>query len=329
MPITDFAKSIDSPPPATSQAVLAPDFGRRFAIFADAEEEFDWGQPLRRDAVSTRAIASLPSATRRLNDRGVVPAYLVDFPVVDQERSAATVRAMVEDGACTFGTQLHPWVNPPFDEIVSGPNSFAGSLPIALEREKLRVLTERIAETMGSRPIVYRAGRYGVGVNTAALLWEQGYRMDVSVRSLFDYSAEGGPDFVRHPIAPYWLGETLLEVPLTAGFIGALRRWPSLFGTRRLRRPLAACGMLGRVPLTPEGTPLREALTLLRHLLDADVRLFSLSFHTPSVEIGHTPYVRDQADLTRFWQWWDGVFDLFARENVLPTTPASILAAAR
>lgn len=329
MPATAFNNGIDAPPSPCSQAVLAPEFGRRFTIFADAEEEFDWSRPLRRDAVSTQAIASLPLATRRLNDRGVIPAYLVDYPVVDQERSAATVRAMVEDGACTFGTQLHPWVNPPFDEIVTGPNSFVGTLPIALEREKLRLLTERITETLGSRPIVYRAGRYGVGTNTATLLLEQGYRMDVSVRALFDYSAEGGPDFAQHPIKPYWLRESLLELPLTAGFVGAMRHWPSLFSVPGLRRPLAACGMLSRVPLTPEGTPLSEALALLRHLLDSDVRLFSLSFHTPSVEVGHTPYVRDQADLTKFWRWWDGVFDLFAQHDVLPTTPAAILAAVR
>ncbi|MDB5694622.1 MAG: WalW protein [Sphingomonas bacterium] len=329
MSIVASTRRIDVAPPTNAQAVLSPDFGRRFTIFADAEEEFDWSRPLRRNATATTAIAALPAATRRLNDRGVVPAYLVDFPVVDQERSAATMRAMVDDGECTFGTQLHPWVNPPFDEIVSGPNSFAGSLPIELERAKLRALTEKITETLGSRPVVYRAGRYGVGANTAALLLEQGYRMDVSVRSLFDYSAEGGADFTRHPITPYWLTDGLLEAPLTAGFIGALRRWPALFGVPRLRGPMAACGMLGRVPLTPEGTPLSEALTLLRHLLDNDVRLFSLSFHTPSVEIGHTPYVRDQADLRQFWAWWDGVFDLFARENVLPCVPADILAAAR
>ncbi len=329
MPPTAVVREIPAPPPESALAVLSADFGRRFTIFADAEEEFDWGRPLCRDAGSTRAIASLPAATRRLNERGVVPTYLVDFPVVDQERSAATVRAMVDDGACAFGTQLHPWVNPPFDEIVSGPNSFAGRLPIALEREKLRVLTQRITETLGSRPIVYRAGRYGVGPNTAALLLEQGYRMDVSVRSRFDYSAEGGPDFVRHPVAPYWLAKTLLEVPLTAGFIGAMWRWPALFGIKGLRRPMAASGMLGRVPLTPEGTPLQEALTLLRRLLDADLRLFSLSFHTPSVEVGHTPYVRDQADLKQFWAWWDGVFDLFARENVLPAGVDDILTAAR
>ncbi len=308
--------------------MLSSDFGRRFVLFADAEEEFDWSRPLRRDATSTEAVASLPAATRRLNDRGVIPTYLVDYPIIGQERSAATMRTMVEDGACTFGAHLHPWVNPPFEEVVSGPNSFAGRLPIELEREKLRLLTERITETLGSRPIVYRAGRYGVGVNTATLLLELGYRMDVSVRSLYDYSAEGGPDFVRHPIAPYWVTRELLEVPLTAGFIGPMRHWPTLFNSRRLRGPLAATRMLGRVPLTPEGTPLREALAVLHHLIDANVRVFSLSFHTPSVAIGYTPYVRDQADLRRFWSWWDGVFDLFARENVLPTGPAEILAAA-
>jgi hypothetical protein len=329
MSATAFASGIDSPPPTASQALLSPAFGRRFVIFADTEEEFDWDRPLRREAVSTTAIASLPKATRRLNNRGVVPTYLLDYPVVDQERSAATVRQMVEDGSCTFGAHLHPWVNPPYDEIVSGLNSFAGNLPIALEREKLCILTERIAETMGGRALVYRAGRYGVGPNTAALLLELGYHMDVSVRALFDYSKQGGPDFAQHPITPYWLTAALLEVPLTAGFIGRLRRWPGLSGMRLLRGPMAACGMLGRVPLTPEGTPLCEALTLIRHLLDADVRLFSLSFHTPSVEPGHTPYVRDQADLKLFWAWWDGVLDLFARENVLPAGPADILAAAR
>ena len=29
-------------------------------------------------------------------------------------------------------------------------------------------------------------------------------------------------------------------------------------------------------------------------------RLFSLTYHSPSLEPGHTPYVRDEADLDRF-----------------------------
>jgi hypothetical protein len=323
---------LDQPPDHGAKADLRAEFGRRFVVFGDAEEEFDWTGPFKREAVSTQAILGLPAANQRLTSRGVTPTYLVDFPVVDRPDSAAAIRAMVAADECDIGTQLHPWVNPPFEEPVTGPNSFTGNLPYALQRAKLHLLTERIEAATGVRPIVYRAGRYGIGPDTAALLAEAGYRMDVSVRALFDYSSEQGPDFSRHPIWPWWVGERgcgLLEVPLTATYIGACRHWPRLRQASGIRGPLAAAGLLSRVALTPEGTPLVEAQHAIRQLLDDDVRLFSLSFHTPSVEVGNTPYVRDQEDLTKFWRWWDGVFDLFASLGVEPTRVCEILAAAR
>jgi peptidoglycan/xylan/chitin deacetylase (PgdA/CDA1 family) len=325
----DIRRGPDLPPPLSARATLAPEFGRRFAVFGDAEEEFDWSGPFGRDNRSTTAIASLPAATKRLAQAGLIPTYLVDHPVVANPESAAIIARMVADGECDVGTQLHPWVNPPFEEEVNGPNSYVANLPRALQRAKLHALTEKIEEVTGVRPIVYRAGRYGIGPHTDDLLAEAGYRIDVSVRALFDYSAQSGPDFSNHPIWPWWTAAGLLEVPLTAAFVGAARAWPGLHRIAPLRGPLAATGLLNRVSLTPEGTPLVEALAAIRRLLDDGTRLFSLSFHTPSVEIGHTPYVRDAADLRTFWAWWDGVFDLFARNGVTPARVGDILAAAR
>jgi len=83
-----------------------------------------------------------------------------------------------------------------------------------------------------------------------------------------------------------------------------------------------------RIALTPEGTPLSEALRAIRILLDDDARLISISFHSPSVEPGHTPYVRDAEDLRRFYAWWDGVLDLLAREGVMPIGADDLVAAA-
>ncbi len=332
MVITDGASvpgRLDRPPLDSARAALAPSFGRRFVLFGDAEEEFDWSRPLSRDFISTSAIARLPEATRRFAEHGVVPTYLVDYPVVADRRSADVIAGMVAADACDIGAHLHPWVNPPFDEAMTGPNSFAGNLAPALERAKLGALTERIARVIGRRPTVYRAGRYGVGPHTATILAEAGYRMDVSVRALFDYRDQHGPDFSRHPVAAWWIAEGLLEVPLTAAFTGAFRHRTGLFRFERLRGALSAAQFLNRVALTPEGTPLREALVAIRRLLDDDTRLFSLSFHTPSVEIGHTPYVRDAQDLKKFWRWWDGVFDLFAQENVQPARAEEIWTAAR
>jgi len=108
----------------------------------------------------------------------------------------------------------------------------------------------------------------------------------------------------------------------------ALGRWPGLTRSEKLRGPLARSGLLNRIPLTPEGVPLAEAIDAIQRLLDEGHILFSLSFHTPSVVPGHTPYVKDAEDLRLFWSWWEGVFELFARHNVTPVRSGDIYAAA-
>lgn len=325
---------IDRPPHSADVVALPESLGRRFLVFVDTEEEFDWTQPRRRDATATTAIASLPEAHRRLAAYGICPTYLVDYPVASNPAAVAVMRPLLEAGECAVGTQLHPWVNPPFDEELTVANSFVGNLPEATERAKLIALTDQIETMFGERPQIYRAGRYGVGPNTARLLEETGYRLDVSVRALFDYSAEGGPDFTRHDASPSWAGPSrlLLELPLTAVYAGHARR----FGNRlyaaagrvaRARGLLSRSGTLSRIALTPEGTPLADALRAIRTLLDDGQRLLSISFHSPSVVPGHTPYVRDAADLRLFYAWWDGVLNALAREDVEPIGANVLIAA--
>lgn len=331
----DASGRIDHPASAADLVRLPASLGRRFLVFVDTEEEFDWTAPRRRDATSTHAIAALPEAHRRLAGFGICPTYLVDYPVASSQAAVDVLRPLQDSGECAIGTQLHPWVNPPYDEELTVPNSFVGNLPIAMERAKLLALTDRIEAGFGRRPQIYRAGRYGIGPNTARLLEEAGYRMDVSVRALFDYSSEGGPDFSGRDSVANWAGpgRLLLELPLTAVFTGFARGLGSgLFAmtgrAERLRGLLARSGALERIALTPEGTPLPDALRAIRTLLDDDVRLLSISFHSPSVEPGHTPYVRDAADLRRFYAWWDGVLDLLAREGVRPIGADALIAEA-
>jgi hypothetical protein len=324
---------LDRPPALDDYIDLPASFGRRFAIFVDTEEEFDWSRPPTRDQHGTSAAESLPRIHRRLREAGVAPVYLIDWPIATDPRCVATLREYLERGECTVGTQLHPWVNPPFDEELNRANSFVGNLPAELERAKLMQLTGKIEDGFGCRPIVYRAGRYGIGPNTARLLTDAGYEVDASVRPLHDYSQEGGPDFTGFEPRLFRVGG-LIEVPLTVAYTGRLRglgRW--LYGRAgrvpRGRGLLARTGLLSRVALTPEGISLAEARDAAERLLDDGLRLFSISFHSPSVEPGHTPYVRDEADLDLFYRWWDGMFDLFARRGVEPASLDEILAAAR
>ncbi len=325
---------IDRPPLPADIATPPESLGRRFLVFVDTEEEFDWTQPRRRDATATTAIAALPEAHRRLAGFGICPTYLVDYPVASDPAAVEAMRPLLEAGECAIGTQLHPWVNPPFVEDLTVANSFVGNLPEPIERAKLLALTDRIETSFGKRPQIYRAGRYGVGPNTARLLEEAGYRLDVSVRALFDYSIEGGPDFMRHDASPSWSapGRLLLELPLTAVYAGRARRlgrwlYPAAGRVAHGRGLLSRSGALSRIALTPEGTPLIDAVRAIRTLLDDGRRLLSISFHSPSVVPGHTPYVRDAADLRRFYAWWDGVLELLAREGVEPIGADMLIAA--
>lgn len=308
------------------------DFGTRFTIFVDTEEEFDWGAPLSADADGTRHMAALPPVHARFAAAGAALTYLVDYPIATSPLAVEVLREVVKDGRSAIGTQLHPWVNPPHEEEVNGFNSFTGNLPVALQRAKLAALTDAVTRIAGRRPLVYRAGRYGIGPDTPALLAELGYRIDSSMRSAYDYSGEGGPDFSAVPNHAFQLGE-LVELPFTTVFTGYLRQ-----GGARLHRNLAhlpkgigiasRLRLLSRVALTPEDMPLVEAKEAVRVAVGEGLRLLNFAFHSPSVEPGHTPYVRTEADLAAFLRWWEEVLALLDKLGVRSASVDQIVAAA-
>lgn len=327
------ARAFRAPAPDSASLIDWPaDFGTRFTLFVDTEEEFDWRRPLSRDARETSAIAAMPAAHRRFAERGVALTYLVDHPIATSPGAVAALTECIADGRSAVGTQLHPWVNPPFDEEMSGPNSFTGNLPVELQAAKLAGLTRAIETAFGKRPLAYRAGRYGFGAGTFALLAAQGYRLDTSMRAGYDYSSELGPDFTA--ITNHAFGANgIVELPFTTVFTGALRG-----GGARLYRTLgmlprgrgiaARLGLLSRVSLTPEDMPLAEALEAVRVAVGEGLRILNFAFHSPSVEPGHTPYVRDAADLAAFWRWWDEVLALLDRLGVRNASLDEVLAAA-
>jgi hypothetical protein len=320
-----------SVPAAADIIAWAPDFGTRFVVFVDVEEEFDWDVPLSRDNRSVEAVAALPEAHARFAAAGVPLALMLDHPVADDARAIDLIGPL-QTGGSTIGAQLHPWVNPPFDEALTPRNSFAGNLPRDLEAAKLDALTDAIAAAFGTRPTGYRAGRYGIGPNTFELLAERGYRLDSSMRPGFDYRAVGGPDFSALGNHAFRVGG-LIELPSTTVFTGVARRggaglYRAAGCVPKGRAVLARSRLLQRIPLTPEGIPIAEALEAVCVAVGEGVRVLSFAFHSPSLAPGHTPYVRDDAALRAFWEWWDRVLAELDRLGARPCGLAELIAAA-
>ena len=313
----------------------------RLIISIDTEEDFDWTQPLSPESKAVHSMSRQHLAQDLIERHGAKPIYLCDFPIADQEPAYRVLHEWYAAGRCDIGTQLHPWVNPPHVETVNNINSYPCNLPLELQREKLRILTDKITENIGARPTVYKAGRYGADGNVATLLKPLGYSIDMSINPIRNYTAYGGPNHIRFPHTPFWLDaeREILAIPCTCNVLGLLREhWVELSGPVwsntgdrfKLSSIMRRLGLMNRVVLTPEGMPLEEAKALTRFLVAAGHRVFSLIYHSPSLTPGSTPYVRNEADVSKFLGWVDAYLEFFFGElNGLPATPLDIYGDAR
>jgi hypothetical protein len=323
-----------SPNPSQS-AEFSPEHKPRYWVTIDTEEDFDWNAPFSRTGYRLDSVPALAECQRYFEAALVSPIYLVDWPIVADDSAVAILGAAQEAGKCEIGAQLHPWVTPPFDEVVDARNSYTGNLPLSLQRAKLAALRDAIQHRFSLQPLLYRAGRYGLSADTANILADLGFRCDTSVRSLFDYRPGHGPDYRRLPLSPWWVGEgdrRILEAPLTTVFSGWLRTFgQDLYHLLAKPNSLAGAAMarlqlMERIALTPEGIPADKACRAVDIALDLRLPLLNFSFHSPSLQPGNTPYVRDQADLQAFYRWWDIVLDHLARRGVEATNSVDFLA---
>ena len=294
-------------------------------VVVHTEEEFEWSRDVSRVATGVEHMRHIDRAQVIFDAFGIVPNYVIDYPIASQPLAYEPLRRYQEEGRALIGTHLHPWVSPPLTKPLIRANTYPGNLERDMEYEKLRVITETISENFGQRPLTYLAGRYGNGRNSAAILEELGYEVDISVAPPIDYSIDGGPDYSGYSAAPFWFGRKreLLGLPGAGCYAGWLKRagtpfyrlithpglsWARLPGiTSRLRA-------FERIRLSPEDYTLPEMQRMTRSMLADGQRIFVFSFHSPSVEPGHTPYVRDAAGLSRFLDKTHGYFEWFLRD---------------
>jgi len=315
---------------------LAPMTHPTLLVVVDTEEEFPWDQPLSRERTSVAHLQEIGRLQAVFDRFGVRPTYVVDYPVASQAVGITPLRAIADTGRCTIGAHVHPWVNPPFEERVSSYNSFLGNLRLPVQRDKLEVITTAIEAAFGTRPRVFKAGRYGIGRDTAALIEELGYDVDQSVMPHYDYSLERGPSFTRFDARPFAFGlrRPLLGLPATASYLGWTGRFaPVVYDTATspaLTR-LRAAGIVSRLRaadrlvLSPEGFSLTDMIRTAEHLVRQGVPVLTMTLHSPSVVPGHTPYVRDAAGLEAFLGTIQAFLNhFFTRMSGTTTTPAAL-----
>jgi hypothetical protein len=316
MPPPAINASFPNPTPVSAAAPLC-------AVLIDAEEDFDWLRPVRGVPHDLACMRHLSDLQTILAAYDAAPTYLLTYPVLQDAAIVAALRGRLARGQCRVGVQLHPWVTPPFSEPAELRNSFAGNLPAALEEQKLVELMRRFRACFGEDPQIFRAGRYGLGPHTPALLEKHGFLVDTSMAPCTSFAEEAGPDFSASDYHTFWFGRgrRLLELPLCRSIVGwggpaASRtyRWLTTAGPRRQHLPglLAWTRCAERITLSPEGNDAAAAGRLAGRLLRRGQNVLALSMHSSSLSVGQNPYVRSKAELHMFYDRFSAILDVLA-----------------
>jgi hypothetical protein len=298
------------------------------AVAIDAEEDFDWSTPVYGTPHTTGCMKNIRELQPILGAYGIRPSYLLTYPVLEDLEVVRLLRRYVERGECAVGVQLHPWVTPPFDGDTGTDTeaSYSGNIGHELEIRKLRALIAKFTECFSTAPRLYRAGRYGLSEQTAAMLEEFGFEVDTSLAPRTDFSPEGGPDYSAYDYTPFWFGSraNLLELPLCRSIVG----WGGSFAPQLyqavttpplsylgLSAPLTRIRCAERITLSPEGNDLGAMIRLVRSLRRRGTPIFVLSFHSSSLAVGRSPYVSDRAELHHFYDRLSGILAFIAEQE--------------
>jgi hypothetical protein len=300
-------------------------------ITIDTEED-QWGEYVTTGA-SVDNVTKIPMLQQLFDRFGAIPTYLINYPVVMNDKAQQIITKIYYDGRCGIGMHCHPWNTPPFKEELSNHNSMLCNLPYDLVYEKLHTLHQTIVDYWGITPLCFRAGRWGFGESVARSIHELGYKVDTSVSPFINWSEYGGPDYSNAPNNQYLFNTdnilsanihgTLLEVPPTIGFFqddfnrcAWLRKWvlSSKLSKYYLIGILDKLKVLNFRWLTPELCSGKDMIRLSKTFIRKGSMYLNMSFHSTSLVPGLGSFVKTESDLEYFMKIIESFLG-FAYEN--------------
>ena len=300
----------------------------KLIITVDTEEEGLWSNSFRASGNTVENISGVPSFQQICDNHHLKPVYLVNSPVIEDDKASAILREIHSRGDCEIGSHIHPWNTPPVQEHCDSFDSYLCNLDHDVQARKLKVVTDSIENRFGTRPLSFRSGRYGLDISGINLLSELGYTIDSSVCPFTDYSDDGGPDFRGYPWRPYYVGEKfdqsnevnsgILEVPVSFGYNWSnfdtafkvhealATDWLKRF---RLRGIFSRLNLLNKIKFSPEKHDATELKTLARIYSQQHNPSIVMMFHSSSLVSGHSPYVPNDVALKNFLGVIDELID--------------------
>jgi hypothetical protein len=295
-----------------------------FIITIDTEGDDLWGRPRE---ISTRNAEYLPRFQALCERFRFKPVYLTNYEMAMSDVFVEFARDVVARGAGEVGMHLHAWNSPPIIPLTSDDFHFQPYLieyPDAVMNEKIKIVTRLLEDRFDQAIISHRAGRLGFDGRYAAMLLDEGYRVDSSVSPGLDWSGtpgdpngKGGSDYTHFPHDPYFLSPTdisvptstgLLEVPMTIRSSGLSRRAPWVYRIPLLRQTANRLVSPALNHLCPAESNLRGMLRATRTARAEGAAHLDFTLHSSELMPGGSPTFRNASDIERLYEHLEIVF---------------------
>ena len=303
-----------------------------FLITIDTEGDDLWARP--RD-ITTHNARFLPRFQSLCERHGFKPVYLTNYEMAMSDRFVEFGRDVIARGAGEIGMHLHAWNSPPLVPLTADDfhhQPYLVEYPDAVMKEKIGFMTRLLEDRFGTPVVSHRAGRWAFDGRYAAMLADEGYRVDCSVAPDMDWrgvrgdpAGHGGPSYAGFPRHPYWLDPAdisrpgsgvLLEVPVTVRPGPLYRRAPWAYRVRLLRRYAhrLSPGLGWLCPAQPAiGAPLGRKLAIMLQVARAsrrdDATHLEFMLHSSELMPGGSPYFRTAADIDRLYECLEEMFE--------------------
>ncbi len=296
-----------------------------FIITIDTEGDNLWARPRE---ITTRNAEYLPRFQSLCERFGFKPVYLTNYEMAMSDAFVEFARDVLARGACEVGMHLHAWNSPPLVPLTSDDFHYQPYLieyPDPVMKEKIKVVTRLLEARFDRAMTSHRAGRLGFDGRYAAMLLDEGYRVDCSVSPHLDWrgtpgdpNGNGGTDYTHFPDSPYFLSPSdisaptsagLLEVPMTIRSSGLYRRAPWVYRIPLLRQMANRLVSPALNHLCPAESNLRGMLRAARTARAEGAAHVDFSLHSSELMPGGSPTFRNAWDIERLYEHLEILFE--------------------
>jgi hypothetical protein len=296
-----------------------------FVITIDTEGDDLWSKPRE---ISTRNARCLPRFQALCERFGFKPVYLTNYEMAMSDAFVEFARDVLARGTGEIGMHLHAWNSPPLVPLTNDDFHYQPYLieyPDAVMKEKIKVVTRLLEDRFDRAMISHRAGRLAFDGRYAAMLLDEGYRVDCSVSPGLDWrgtpgdpNGKGGSDYRSFPHRPYFLSPSdvsvptssgLLEVPMTIRASGLYRRAPWVYRIPVLRQAANRLVSPALDHLCPTESNLGGMLRAARAARAEGAVHTAFTLHSSELMPGGSPSFRNATDIERLYEDLEILFD--------------------